>query len=109
MCSTRMLAFSLLLLFSLAACGGAALASPTAEATLESTATQLPTQTLSPVIQDDLTFESGDITLTGRLDLPGVEGPYPAVVWVHGSGQRHRDDAQAITDALVGSGFAVLR
>ncbi len=33
-----------------------------------------------------VTFPSGDLTLRGRLVLPAGEGPFPAVVVVHGSG-----------------------
>jgi dienelactone hydrolase len=60
-------------------------------------------------VLDDLTFPSGDIMLQGRLDLPEGEGPFPAIVWVHGSGRSTRLEAQRLTDLLTGAGFAVFR
>ena len=54
-------------------------------------------------------IENGAITLAARLDLPKGEGPFPAVVVVHGSGKRTRDEAQFITDHLLPLGIAVLR
>ncbi len=39
-----------------------------------------------PLREEAATFRSGDIELFGKLVLPQGEGPFPAVVLVHGSG-----------------------
>jgi len=39
-----------------------------------------------PYTQRDLTFQSGPLALAGTLVLPDGDGPFPAVVWTHGSG-----------------------
>jgi len=70
--------------------------------------TLTPSSVLSgPAVIDDLAFTSGDVTLVGRLTLPAGEGPFPAVVWVHGSGQTTRDEASPLHDMLVAAGVAV--
>jgi hypothetical protein len=61
----------------------------------------------SEVILDDLTFTSGDISLVGRLILPTGEGPFPAIVWVHGSGRTTRDEVGSLLEILVDEGIAV--
>ena len=38
----------------------------------------------------EITFESGDFTLVGDLDLPGGPGPHPALALVHSSGPQTR-------------------
>lgn len=54
-----------------------------------------------------LTFTSGDVSLAGSLVLPTGDGPFPAVVMIHGSGPDTRQifwqtgDAQAFLDAGV--------
>lgn len=40
---------------------------------------------------EDVTFDSGDITLAGTLTLPEGEGPHPAVILLSGSGGQNRD------------------
>jgi dienelactone hydrolase len=72
-----------------------------------STETAAPTE-LGTVV-DDLDFSSGEISLQGRLDLPEGEGPFPAIVWVHGSGRSTRSEAQRLTGLLNQAGFAVFR
>jgi pimeloyl-ACP methyl ester carboxylesterase len=59
---------------------------------------------------EEITFNSGDIELSGLLVKPEDEGRYPAVVILHGSGpESYADPAYKITAAtLVRSGFAVL-
>lgn len=56
------------------------------------------------------------ITLAGTLSLPAGEGPFPAVVFVTGSGSQDRDEEilghkpfLVISDALVRRGIATLR
>ena len=42
------------------------------------------------LIAEDVRFRNGDITLAGTLVLPSTTGPYPAVVFIHGSTQADR-------------------
>ena len=55
------------------------------------------------------TFPSGDVRLGYTLDLPSGAGPFPAIVFGHGSGRTTRDEARGLASRLVASGFAVLR
>jgi pimeloyl-ACP methyl ester carboxylesterase len=41
--------------------------------------------------EEKLTFQSGDARLAGTLLIPRTEGPHPAVVFVHGSGEQDRN------------------
>ena len=59
-------------------------------------------------IQKDVSFQSGDITLSGTLMLPGTEGPYPAVIFVHGSGPETRDNSRYSAAWLNAIGYAAL-
>jgi hypothetical protein len=34
---------------------------------------------------ETITFQNGDVTLAGTLDLPAGEGPFPAIITIHGS------------------------
>jgi hypothetical protein len=60
-------------------------------------------------IVDPLSFVSGEDTLVGRLYLPISEKPVPAVVMVHGSGRRTRDESVRIATELAEAGIAVFR
>lgn len=69
-----------------------------------------------PYIQEEVTFENGDITLAGTLTLPEGDGPHPAVVLITGSGGQDRDETifsmrpfKLIADGLTPAGIAVLR
>lgn len=72
-----------------------------------------------PYSEEEVTFESGDITLAGTLTIPGGEGEFPVVVLVSGSGAQDRDESLApvaeikpfrdIADYLTRNGIAVLR
>ena len=59
---------------------------------------------------DEVTFDSGDVTLAGTLVRPASTGPFPAVVLLHGSGPERRSDPQTrvVVNALVRNGFGVL-
>lgn len=87
---------------------------------LESLAPYVPEATEEvPYLQEEVTFENGDIILSGTLTLPETEGPHPAVVLITGSGPQDRDESLApvaaikpfklIADALTRAGVAVLR
>ncbi len=64
----------------------------------------------------DVTIGSGEWALPGTLTLPKGEGPFPAVVLVHGSGPNDRNETiydnkpfQDIAWGLASRGIAVLR
>ena len=55
------------------------------------------------------TFPSGDVRLSYALDLPPGPGPFPAIVFGHGSGRTTKDEAMSVKSRLVQAGIAVLR
>lgn len=68
----------------------------------------------------ELEVQSGDLTLGATLELPAGEGPFPAVLLVHGSGPNDRDETldlgvvkirpfQELSRHLAAEGVAVLR
>ncbi|MFH1942134.1 MAG: alpha/beta fold hydrolase [bacterium] len=82
----------------------------------------VPTPTPPSYSQQDAFYEKettigeGDWTLPGTLTLPQGNGPFPAVVLVHGSGPQDRDETigpnkpfRDIAWGLAGRGIAVLR
>jgi pimeloyl-ACP methyl ester carboxylesterase len=58
---------------------------------------------------EDVTFRNGDVTLHGLLLLPAGPGPFPAVVWTHGSGNQdvttdwYRDRAYLVSRVGIAS------
>ncbi len=60
---------------------------------------------------ETITFQNGDVTLAGTLDLPVGEGPFPAIVTIHGSPPLTRNDIYnlRISHFFVQHGYAVLR
>jgi len=60
---------------------------------------------------DTVTFQNGDVTLAGTLDLPVGEGPFPAIVTIHGSPPLTRNDIYNLrmSHFFVQHGYAVLR
>jgi dienelactone hydrolase len=54
-------------------------------------------------------FDDAGIHLAFTLDLPPGRGPFPAVVFGHGSGRVTRDQLKFSADAFTRMGFAVLR
>ncbi len=71
-----------------------------------------------PYISEEVRFENetGKLTLTGTLTLPGKEGRFPAVVLITGSGPQNRDEELlghkpflVLSDYLTRNGIAVLR
>jgi uncharacterized protein len=55
------------------------------------------------------TFPSGSIQLSYALDLPSGPGPFPAIVFGHGSGRSTKDEALSLASRMTRAGFAVLR
>lgn len=58
--------------------------------------------------REDIKFQSGDITIAGTLLLPKGDGPFPAIVFVHGSGPETRDNSLYSAKWLKKIGYAVL-
>lgn len=69
-----------------------------------------------PYESEDVTYQSGDITIAGTLTRPEGAGPFPAVVLISGSGPQDRDEELfghkpflLVADTLTRAGYAVLR
>lgn len=60
---------------------------------------------------ETVTFQNGDVTLAGTLDLPAGKGPFPAIVTTHGSPPLTRNDwyTLMVSNFFVQHGYAVLR
>ena len=58
--------------------------------------------------QEEVSFRNGDVTLSGTLLLPSTEGPYPAVVFLHGSGSEGRYAARFLAEYFTRHGIAAL-
>jgi len=59
---------------------------------------------------EPITFSSGEFALVGELHRPEGDGPFPAVIMVHGSGRSDRTDwgkYRPIMDRMIGAGYAV--
>ena len=70
-----------------------------------------------PYVEEEVTFESGEVNLAGTLSLPPGAGPHPVVVLVSGSGPQDRNEDigaplqpfRVLADELTRAGVAVLR
>ena len=62
----------------------------------------------APAKERTVTFTNGNVTLHGTLLLPAGEGPFPAVVFLHGSGPATRAGARPYADAFADMGVASL-
>ena len=58
--------------------------------------------------QEEVQFTNGDVVLAGTLLIPNGEGPHPALVMMHGSGESTRMDNFAEAQSLARDGVAVL-
>jgi len=57
---------------------------------------------------EDITFNSGDATLSGTVIIPSGEGPWPGVVFVHGAGAETRDVNRFLASYYAERGIASL-
>jgi pimeloyl-ACP methyl ester carboxylesterase len=59
---------------------------------------------------EELSFSNGPVVLAGTLVKPSGDGPFPAVLLLHGSGPEPRAEppTRAVVNALVRNGFAVM-
>jgi pimeloyl-ACP methyl ester carboxylesterase len=69
-----------------------------------------------PYTEEEVAVQSGPIKLGGTLTLPKGDGPFPAVIFLTGSGAQDRDETifehkpfLVISDHLTRNGFATLR
>lgn len=53
----------------------------------------------APYLEKEVEFESGDATLSGTLIVPQGDGPFPTIVWSHGSGEVGRSSPTYIREA----------
>jgi predicted acyl esterase len=94
--NSRFVLALLLLAVGLSGCGGGS---------------SLPVIEVQTLPFETITFQNGDVTLAGTLDLPAGEGPFPAIVTVHGSSPFTRNNIfnLYISHFFVQHGYAVLR
>jgi pimeloyl-ACP methyl ester carboxylesterase len=59
-------------------------------------------------IQHDVTFQNGSVTLAGTVIVPSGEGPFPAIVYLHGSGPMTRAGFRPYAEAFAKLGVASL-
>jgi pimeloyl-ACP methyl ester carboxylesterase len=59
-------------------------------------------------LEEEVTFSSGNVTLSGTLVLPGTAGPYPAVIFMHGSGAEGRWASRFLAIQFSQNGIASL-
>jgi pimeloyl-ACP methyl ester carboxylesterase len=61
-----------------------------------------------PLIQENVTFQSGTLTMAGTLLTPTTPGPHPAIILLHGSGALTRYSFGPYPHFFTSLGFAVL-
>lgn len=61
-----------------------------------------------PRREEEVRFENGPVRLAGTLVLPRGRGPFPAVVFIHGSGADGRDNYRGQAQWFARQGFAAL-
>ncbi|MGH7570661.1 MAG: alpha/beta hydrolase family protein [Gemmatimonadota bacterium] len=58
--------------------------------------------------EEEVRFRNGDVELAGTLILPSDTGPFPVVVFLHGSGPEARWPSRFLARRLANEGFAAL-
>ena len=66
------------------------------------------TQSVLALSKEEVKFNNGDITLTGTLYLLKGEGPFPAIVFLHGSGSETRKNSSYSAKWMTSIGYAAL-
>src|SRR5258706_6124160 len=61
-----------------------------------------------PLGQEDVTFQSGNVTLAGTLLMPETKGPHPAIILLHGSEPLTRYSFGPYPHFFTSLGFVVL-
>ncbi len=56
--------------------------------------------------QEDISFNSNGATLSGTLILPKGDGPFPAVIFIHGSGAEDRSNSRSRAKEFAKNGVA---
>ncbi len=71
---------------------------------------------IKPYIEEEVTFNNGEVKLAGTLSYPSKEGSFPAVILITGSGAQNRDSDifgfklfSKAADYFTRNGIAVLR
>jgi uncharacterized protein len=62
----------------------------------------------APYRREEVAFANGEVTLAGTLYLPPGRGPFPVVLFTHGSGDATRDGHAMEADQLARAGIAAL-
>lgn len=60
------------------------------------------------ITEEEVAFQSGDITLHGTVLIPERSEPGPAIALVHGAGLGRREDNRRVAEALAREGMLVL-
>lgn len=66
------------------------------------------TSTEAPVREDEVTFASGPVTLSGTIVSPAGAGPFPGIVFLHGSGPEGRWASRYLAHEFARHGVAAL-
>jgi len=62
----------------------------------------------SSAIEKPVTFSNGDVRLAGSLLIPPGDGPFPALVLIHGAGPEPRSASRFMAEVFVRNGIAAL-
>jgi uncharacterized protein len=61
-----------------------------------------------PIKEEDISFKNQKITLSGTLLFPAGNGPFPCIVFTHGSGVETREGSRGLANLFVANGIAAL-
>ena len=67
-----------------------------------------PVATRTQPTPETVVFKSGDLTLEGLLWKPTGSGPFPAVLYNHGSGRSYEKEFAALGPLFVGRGVRLV-
>jgi dienelactone hydrolase len=95
-----------ILLLAMVACNASAVTTPPPSRITPSEAA-IPSNNAKPT-KEKITFKSGDLTLEGFIFKPAGDGPFPAIVWNHGS-EPNPDHGQfdAVASVFVPAGYVL--